>query len=88
MADPVSEKAKKAAAAKREAIAERREAAAKLVKKDIVAARFGISTRSVDRLVSEGRLPAPIFPLGPKLPLWSVDQLDELITAATVNPAS
>jgi hypothetical protein len=41
-------------------------------------ARYGdVSTRTIQRMVKDGRLPPPKFPVGRHLPLWREDELDE-----------
>jgi hypothetical protein len=40
------------------------------------AARYGITIRTLERMVGDGRLPAPDLRLG-RLPMWS----DEIVTA-------
>jgi hypothetical protein len=42
-----------------------------------VGARYGgVCGRTVDRAVAEGRLPAPKYPFGNKVPYWDGDELD------------
>jgi hypothetical protein len=53
-------------------------------RKHQVAARYSITTRSVDRKVQQGLLPAPEYPCGPHLPLWRNSKL-EAHDAAAVN---
>jgi hypothetical protein len=46
-------------------------------RKTVVARRYGVTTRTVDRKAADGSLPKPKFPLGPNLPLWDGVELDE-----------
>jgi hypothetical protein len=46
------------------------------LRKAAVAARYGITTRSVERKVSEGTLPPPEYPVG-RIPLWSEEVLEQ-----------
>jgi predicted DNA-binding transcriptional regulator AlpA len=41
-----------------------------------LAARLGISTRTLDRAVRDGRLPRPTYVLGKALPLWNDEEVD------------
>jgi hypothetical protein len=41
-----------------------------------VAKRYDVTTRTVDRMARDGRLPPPEYPLGPNLPLWNDAKLD------------
>jgi hypothetical protein len=42
-----------------------------------VGARYGgVCGRTVDRAVADGRLPAPKYPFGNKIPYWDGDELD------------
>jgi len=52
-----------------------REPPKRYLRKGQVAERYGITTRSVDRMAEDGRLPAPVH-LG-KFPLWDEARLDE-----------
>jgi hypothetical protein len=45
-------------------------------RKRAVATRYKVTTRTIDRMARDGRLPAPEYPLGPKLPLWNDAKLD------------
>jgi predicted DNA-binding transcriptional regulator AlpA len=48
------------------------------LRKKAVAARYGdITTRAVEKMVEDGRLPKPIYPIGERIPLWAEDELDE-----------
>jgi hypothetical protein len=47
------------------------------LRKKSVADRYDICPRTVDRATRAGRLPAPEFPLGNKVPMWSRRKLDE-----------
>jgi hypothetical protein len=52
--------------------------AKKWLRKEAVCARYGdVVDRSIERAVKEGRLPAPEFPLGNKIPFWDEEKLDE-----------
>jgi hypothetical protein len=41
-----------------------------------VAERYGVSGRTIERAVQDGRLPPPKYPLGDKFPYWDGDDLD------------
>jgi hypothetical protein len=42
-----------------------------------VGARYGgVCGRTIDRAVEDGRLPAPKYPFGNKIPYWDGDDLD------------
>jgi hypothetical protein len=42
-----------------------------------VGARYGgVCGRTIDRAVEDGRLPAPKYPFGNKIPYWDGDELD------------
>ena len=42
-----------------------------------VGARYGgVCGRTIDRAVADGRLPAPKYPFGNKMPYWDADELD------------
>jgi predicted DNA-binding transcriptional regulator AlpA len=46
--------------------------------------RYGnCSDRTIDRMVKDGKLPAPHHPLGNKVPFWSEAELDASDRAAT-----
>jgi hypothetical protein len=52
--------------------------ARKWLRKEAVCARYGDCVdRSIERAVKEGRLPAPDYPLGNKIPFWDEEKLDE-----------
>jgi hypothetical protein len=57
------------------------------LRKRQVAARYNITTRSVDRWSQDGRLPAPMF--RGRVPLWDLDRLeaDDLAAATAVRAA-
>ncbi len=63
--------------------------AKKWLRKEAVCARYGdVVDRSIERAVKEGRLPAPEFPLGNKVPFWDEEKLDEhdrQIVTARIN---
>ena len=59
--------------------------AKKYLRKRAVAERYGgISFRSVERMVSDGRLPPPHY--RGRFPLWPEDELDASDRAATLAP--
>ena len=41
-----------------------------------VADRYGVSGRTIERAVNDGRLPPPKYPLSAKFPYWDADDLD------------
>jgi hypothetical protein len=56
-----------------------------------VADRYGVSGRTVERAVDDGRLPAPKYPLGGKIPYWDsadLDANDRNLAARTPQRAS
>jgi hypothetical protein len=63
---------------------------AKWLRTEGVCARYGnIVPRSVERAVQDGRLPAPEYPLGNRIPFWNEETLDEhdrKIVTKRVNP--
>jgi hypothetical protein len=47
------------------------------LRKRQVQARYGeVCSRTIDRAVEDGRLPAPKYPFGNKIPYWDGDELD------------
>ena len=60
--------------------------AIKFLRREEVAARYGVKTRTVDRWKLDGRLPRPH--LRGVIPLWREDQLEELDRKATVSANS
>jgi len=46
------------------------------LRKKRVAERYGIHERSVDRKAASGQLPKPHYPVGPRVPMWDLDELD------------
>ncbi len=46
------------------------------LRKNAVATRYAMTTRTVDRKSRNGSLPPPQFPAGPTIPLWAEDELD------------
>jgi hypothetical protein len=52
--------------------------ARKWLRTEAVCARYGdVVPRSIQRAVDAGRLPAPDFPLGNKVPFWDEEKLEE-----------
>ena len=50
---------------------------AKWLRKEAVRARYGnIVNRSLEYAVKTGRLPAPEYPLGNRIPFWNEEVLD------------
>lgn len=58
--------------------------ATKFLRKRAVADRYGITDRTVERMVDDGRLPAPIY--RSRMPLWRESELDESDRAAALAP--
>jgi predicted DNA-binding transcriptional regulator AlpA len=56
------------------------------LRKRQVAARYNITTRTVDRWASDGRLPAPTF--RGHVPLWDLDEIEAGDRQATIERAS
>jgi predicted DNA-binding transcriptional regulator AlpA len=56
------------------------------LRKRAVTERYGgVSIRTIERMVKDGRLPPPEYPLG-RLPMWDAAKLDEFDRAATLAP--
>ena len=52
--------------------------AKKWLRIEAVCARYGdVVPRSIQRAVDAGRLPAPDYPLGNKVPFWDEEKLEE-----------
>jgi hypothetical protein len=52
--------------------------AKKWLRTEAVCERYGnVVPRSIERAVKDGRLPAPEYPLGNKIPFWDEEKLDE-----------
>jgi hypothetical protein len=52
--------------------------AKKWLRTEAVCARYGdVVPRSIERAVKDGRLPAPEYPLGNKIPFWDEAKLEE-----------
>jgi hypothetical protein len=47
-----------------------------LSRKKVTAARLGVSTRTLDRMVRDGRMVRPEYPFGPRTPLFDDDAVD------------
>jgi hypothetical protein len=64
--------------------------ARKWLRLEAVCQRYGdIVPRSVERAVQDGRLPAPEYPLGNRIPFWdeeTLDSHDRKIVTERVNP--
>jgi predicted DNA-binding transcriptional regulator AlpA len=56
--------------------------AKQFLRKQMLATRYGVNVRTVERMVKDGRIPKPIY-LG-KFPLWDSDLLDANDRAAAV----
>jgi predicted DNA-binding transcriptional regulator AlpA len=54
----------------------------KFLRKSDVAARYGVTARTVDRMADDGRLPTPIYH-GSRVPRWAQHELDEADARAT-----
>ncbi len=50
-----------------------------------LAAHLCVSPFSITRLVREGRIPAPSYHLGPKLPRWDRQAVDATLEAGLVS---
>jgi hypothetical protein len=56
------------------------------LKKRQVAQRYGgVTPRSVERAVVDGRIPAPEYPFGPHRPMWDLAKLEENERAAAIR---
>ena len=52
--------------------------AKKWLRTEAVCERYGdVVPRSIQRAVDAGRLPAPDYPLGNKVPFWDLEKLEE-----------
>jgi hypothetical protein len=64
--------------------------AKKWLRTEAVCARYGdVVPRSIERAVKDGRLPAPEYPLGNKIPFWNEEKLDEhdrRVVTEHINP--
>jgi hypothetical protein len=58
----------------------------KFLRKSQLAARYGITPRSVDRWSHEGRLPQAKYLRGSRLPLWDLDEIEALERRAIERP--
>jgi predicted DNA-binding transcriptional regulator AlpA len=56
----------------------------KFLRKRVVAERYGVNTRTIERMSIDGRLPPPIY-IG-KFPLWDEEALDASDRAAALLP--
>jgi hypothetical protein len=56
--------------------------AKQFLRKATVAARYNVVTRTVERMVEDGRLPPPTY--RGRIPLWLEDDLDAYDRAATL----
>jgi hypothetical protein len=52
-------------------------------KRDL-AARYGVTPRTIDYMLADGRLPAATFYLG-RLPVWTADVIEQNERAATAR---
>jgi predicted DNA-binding transcriptional regulator AlpA len=57
----------------------------KYSRKSAVARRYGVSERTVDRYVREGRLPKPVYLPGSRIPLFAETELEEAERLAAVR---
>jgi hypothetical protein len=53
----------------------------KFLRKQAVAERYSVTTRTVDVMAEDGRLPPPIY-RGTRFPLWDEEALDKADRAA------
>jgi predicted DNA-binding transcriptional regulator AlpA len=58
----------------------------KYSRKSAVAARYGVSERTIDRYVQEGRLPRPVYLPGSRIPLFEETALEECERLAAARP--
>jgi predicted DNA-binding transcriptional regulator AlpA len=56
----------------------------KFLRKRAVSARYGITDRTVERMVEDGRLPQPTY--RGRIPLWRESELDESDRVAALTP--
>lgn len=54
--------------------------------KQKVAERYSVTPRSVERMWRDGRLPKPVFPLGPQKPFADLAELEDAERAAVGRP--
>ena len=55
----------------------------RFLRKKAVAERYGTTMRSIERMSKDGRLPAAVYLIGSKIPLWNEEVLDARDRAAT-----
>ena len=56
------------------------------LRKRQVATRYGgVTPRSIERAVEDGRIPAPIYPIGANTPLWDLETLEAAERAAVLR---
>jgi hypothetical protein len=60
----------------------------KYLRKRAVAIRYDVCERSIDRMAQDGRIPAPKYLPGSRLPLWDVTELDISDRRATTEKAA
>ena len=58
--------------------------ATRFLRKKAVGARYGITDRTVERMVDDGRLPRPTY--RGRIPLWNEAELDASDRAAALAP--
>lgn len=57
------------------------------LRKKALRARYGdICDRTLERMVTDGRLPPPEFPFGNRIPAWDEEILDQNDRAAALRP--
>jgi predicted DNA-binding transcriptional regulator AlpA len=55
------------------------------LRKTAVAERYSVDERTVDRMAKDGRIPAPKYLPGSRIPIWDEDGLDANDRRATVE---
>jgi predicted DNA-binding transcriptional regulator AlpA len=57
----------------------------KYLRKAMVAERYSVNLRTIDRMSADGRLPPPVYLPNSRLPLWLETELDAADRRATVE---
>jgi predicted DNA-binding transcriptional regulator AlpA len=60
-------------------------ASKKFLRKAMVAERYSVDVRTVDRMSVDGRIPPPKYLPGSRLPLWLESELDAADCRATLE---
>jgi hypothetical protein len=55
--------------------------------KRMLAERYGVTKRTIERMWADGRLPPPVYPLGPQRPYNDLEKIEAAERAAVARPA-